>query len=120
MPYAVKTYKSFIQSRRWKELRRRYLALHPLCERCHAKGRATIATEVHHRIKCHDNAELQTAWDNLEAICQPCHAPLRSDDIRGYSRDTDADGYHTDPRHWSNQPRRSRLRYGTDATKIRS
>jgi hypothetical protein len=35
--------------RRWRKLRARKLADEPRCERCLAKSRVTIATEVHHR-----------------------------------------------------------------------
>ena len=64
-----------------------------LCERCLAKGLTVLASEVHHRTKCHDNVELQVAWDNLEALCPPCHRPLQANDRRGYSREIDSDGY---------------------------
>jgi len=75
----------------------------PRSERCLAKGETTLAREVHHGTKCHDNVELQVARDNLEALCQPHHAPLSADDRRGFSRVIDHDGYYLDPNHPSNR-----------------
>ena len=69
VPYKSTAYKAFIRSARWQRLRARYLATHPLCERCKAKGKVTLATEVHHRIKCHDDLALQLARQNFEALC---------------------------------------------------
>ena len=116
MPYD--RYRSFISSARWQRLRLRQLKLHPLCERCRKKGKTVIADEVHHILPCHDNPILQVAMSNLESLCTPCHAPLKADDHRGHSRELDAEGYATDPKHPSNRPRLP-LRFGRDATKLR-
>ena len=35
----------------------------------------TLATEVHHRVKCHDNPALQMDARNLESICNECPLP---------------------------------------------
>ena len=119
MPYLNNDYKNFIRSARWQRLRAQYLAKHVLCERCLAKGKTTLATEVHHIIKCHDNPQLQMDTNNLEALCQPCHAPMQANDHRGYSREMNSDGYYVDPNHPSNKPR-ARYKTGTDATKLRA
>ncbi|MDY6796971.1 MAG: HNH endonuclease signature motif containing protein [Actinomycetota bacterium] len=49
----------------WRKTRAAYLAEHPRCERCGAP-----ATEVHHKDEDTDNND----WDNLEALCKPCHS----------------------------------------------
>jgi 5-methylcytosine-specific restriction enzyme A len=118
MPYKSNCYRNFIRSSRWQRLRARYLVTHPLCERCQAQGRVTVACEVHHRQRCHDDPVLQVSWDNLEAICNACHLPVSNDERRGYSKAIGADGYAADPDHPSNRLRRAPLRFGTDATKI--
>ena len=118
VPYKSNTYRNFIRSARWQRLRAQYLAKHVLCERCLAKGKTTLAREVHHVQRCHDDPVLQMDPNNLEALCQPCHAPLTNDDRRGYSREMDSDGYYVDPNHPSNRPR-ARYRLGTDATTLK-
>jgi 5-methylcytosine-specific restriction protein A len=44
----------------------------PLCARCHAYGRTTIATDVHHIIALRNGGE-NTA-DNLQPLCHSCHS----------------------------------------------
>ena len=117
MPYKNTDYKNFIRSARWQRLRAQHLKAHPLCEHCQAKGRTTLATEVHHIVKCHDDPWLQHDPNNLVSLCQPCHAPMQANDHRGYSREMDVDGYYVDPNHPSNKPR-PRWKAGTDATKL--
>ena len=69
MPYKNNDYKNFIRSSRWQRLRGYHLKRHPLCARCQAKGKVTLATEVHHVIKCHDDPALQMDPRNLESLC---------------------------------------------------
>jgi 5-methylcytosine-specific restriction enzyme A len=104
MPYKSNQYKNFIRSARWQRLRLQHLKANPLCVRCKAKGRRTLATEVHHRIKCYDDPQLQMDASALESLCAPCHAPLRHDDARGYSTAIGIDGYPIDPQHPANRP----------------
>ena len=58
---------------RWKRLRMRYLAEHPLCAFCEAEGRTTLATVVDH-ITPHKGDEA-LFWDegNLQGLCRPHH-----------------------------------------------
>lgn len=56
----------------WKQVRKRYLAAHPLCEDCQKAGRVTPAAEVHHiqplsKGGTHDES-------NLRALCKPCYS----------------------------------------------
>lgn len=72
-------YHKLITSYRWTTLRAEYLAEHPLCEECERMGRTTAATQVHHKIPIETMsdearmAELCYDWDNLQALCYPCH-----------------------------------------------
>lgn len=58
---------------RWQQYRLRFLAEHPLCERCQALGIVTAATVVDHR-EPHQGDE-RLFWDpkNHEPMCKPHH-----------------------------------------------
>ena len=67
--------------RAWKRIRERYIAAHPLCEKCRERGRLTPAQEVHHilplsRGGTHDDS-------NLMALCKPCHSEITARDEIG-------------------------------------
>ena len=83
-----------------------------------AKGKTTLASEVHHRRRCFDDPELQVSWQNLEALCSSCHDEITASERRGYRKDMDHAGYFTDPNHPTNRAR-PRLCFGTDATKLK-
>ena len=74
-----KNYHKLLSHSRWRELRSRYLASHPLCEECERAGKTTIATCVHHIRPVEAQATpalmMQAAydWHNLEALCEACH-----------------------------------------------
>lgn len=64
--------------RAWKRIRERYIAAHPLCEKCREQGKLTPAQEVHHilplsRGGTHDET-------NLMALCKPCHSEITARD----------------------------------------
>lgn len=71
--------KAFYASTAWKKCRRAYLFEHPYCERCLKMNIVTPAEHVHHKqyidtpekIK---NPLLTLNYDNLEALCEPCHS----------------------------------------------
>lgn len=54
---------------RWKKLRAKYLAEHPVCE-C---GCGRPARVVDHKKPHGGDPALLYAWDNLEAMTKPCH-----------------------------------------------
>lgn len=54
---------------RWDKVRDAYIAVHRLCERCEAKGFFVPAVLVHHKDRTPENM----GFDNLEALCRPCH-----------------------------------------------
>lgn len=59
----------------WVKCRNLYLELHPLCENCEKQGRITPAKEVHHIIALADGGA-RLDFDNLMAVCRPCHKKL--------------------------------------------
>jgi 5-methylcytosine-specific restriction protein A len=58
---------------RWRKARARYLAGHPLCASCLARGRLTAATVVDHVVP--HGGDRQRFWDcdNWQGLCGPCH-----------------------------------------------
>ena len=67
----------FYGSNRWKKCRKKYLSLHPICERCQQLGIISKADHVHHKVYLDDatyrNPEVSLNFDNLEALCMNCH-----------------------------------------------
>jgi 5-methylcytosine-specific restriction protein A len=103
MPYKSNQYKNFIRSRAWRRLRAHHLMSNPLCVFCHAKGISRLADQVDHIRPCMDDVALQRDPSNLRSLCAECHAPLRHDNVRGYSTEVGLDGYPIDPRHPANR-----------------
>lgn len=59
----------------WPKLRAAYVAQHPLCEDCLARGRTVIVDEVDHVIPINGlDDPLRLLWENLRSRCRPCHA----------------------------------------------
>ena len=56
-----------------RALRFAYLSQHPLCVLCEADGRVTAATVVDHVEPVALRPDLRLAWENLRALCAPCH-----------------------------------------------
>ena len=71
---------------RWRPLREAVMMRDGgLCQECLQKGRLTPATQVHHKVSpfqigLSDADFNYYAWsmENLEAICQECHAAIHS------------------------------------------
>ena len=59
---------------KWKKIRARYVALHPLCEMCLKEGRYVPVEEVHH-IKPLSQGGTH-AESNLMSLCKSCHTKL--------------------------------------------
>lgn len=74
-----------IQSRRWRELRRRVLTSRPCCERCAERGLVTAAREVHHVLPVEHvtgpAAQEGRMFDplNLMALCHACHVAVHEE-----------------------------------------
>lgn len=72
---------------KWQRARLSYLAKHPLCRMCEAKGRVTEATLVDH-IKDH-RGDMTLFWDsenNWQPLCGPCHSAKTAADGIGSAR----------------------------------
>lgn len=54
---------------RWHKIRAQKLKADPLCARCEARGRVTVADVVHHR----DHNPFNNHPDNHESLCRACH-----------------------------------------------
>jgi|GEM_PF-5972652 len=70
--FLSKTYKLYLQTDHWKELRTRKLKSKPVCEIC----KVNKATEVHHLIYSDSNGESILYKENLNqlaSICRMCH-----------------------------------------------
>ena len=62
---------------RWRQIRDRYIAKHPLCEECLKSGWLVPVDEVHHIVPVNQGGT--HAEDNLMSLCQSCHTKTRSD-----------------------------------------
>lgn len=60
--------------RSWREVRERYVAAHPLCERCLQDGRLTPVEEVHHIKPVSQGGTNDPS--NLMSLCQSCHTKI--------------------------------------------
>lgn len=60
--------------RSWKRVRDRFLAEHPLCEKCARLGRITPAQEVHHIQPLSQGGTNDV--DNLMSLCTSCHSEI--------------------------------------------
>lgn len=59
----------FYRTERWRKLSVYYRKRHPVCEECQA-----AASEITDHIKPRKtHPELSLDWDNLRALCRPCH-----------------------------------------------
>lgn len=59
----------FYKTERWKRLSAHYRKVHPICEECER-----AASDITDHIKPYKtHPELGLDWDNLRALCRPCH-----------------------------------------------
>ena len=62
----------------WRNLRKAQLMKQPLCELCLARGKTTLAIDVHHKdsfLNYNGQKRYQMAYDpeNLVSLCKQCH-----------------------------------------------
>lgn len=80
---------------RWEKARKRFLAEHPLCAMCMAKGRVTAATVVHHNPP--HQGDMDRFWDRStwEPLCATHHNSDAQAIEKGGKprRETGADGW---------------------------
>src|SRR5215203_4967067 len=66
------TDRAFYWSTEWRNFRREYLAVNPLCVDCLPAVRAAV--EVHHRLKRRDNPDAAFDRSQMAALCKTCHS----------------------------------------------
>lgn len=59
---------------RWSLASKAYLAAHPLCAHCFAKGLIEAATAVDHIIPHRGDKSLFWRQSNWQPLCAPCHS----------------------------------------------
>lgn len=97
-------YRQLYRSSAWRKGRILFLAQHPLCERCQARGRITAANVVNHRKPHKGDIALFFATSNWEATCKACHdSDIQSEERTGFSKRIGADGWPADERHPANR-----------------
>jgi 5-methylcytosine-specific restriction enzyme A len=71
---------------KWQRERAKFLAAHPLCERCEARGVVEAATVVDHRIPHRGDQKL--FWDrkNWGPLCAPCHNAKTQEELAAERR----------------------------------
>jgi len=71
--------------KRWQKYRRAFLAEHPLCVACQAKGRVTPATDVDH-IQAVTGPDDPLFWEpsNHQALCHACHSSKTAREDGGF------------------------------------
>lgn len=69
---------------KWQQARAGYLAKHPLCIRCQARGIVVVATDVDHVVP--HKGDMALFWDrsNWQALCGPCHSKKTASEDGGF------------------------------------
>ncbi|MBU8733446.1 HNH endonuclease [Cytobacillus oceanisediminis] len=76
---------SFYKSKPWRVLREQALLRDlGLCQHCLAKDKITLADMVDHIIPIKEAWELRLVLDNLQSLCNSCHAAKTSEDKKKY------------------------------------
>lgn len=85
---------------RWRKAREAFLAEHPLCAMCAARGRTVPATVVDHITPHRGDQRLFWSSDNWQALCAPCHDSAKQREEKGGGvMGCDAAGLPLDPTH---------------------
>lgn len=73
-----------LRGRAGVEQRARRLAIEPLCRRCMAKGKWTVATRVDHILPLYKGGTDDD--ENCQSLCEPCHDAKTVEDAGGTPR----------------------------------
>lgn len=73
-----------LYGRRWRGDRNDYLRAHPLCVRCGAAGRHTLATVVDHIQPHNGDMKLFTNSLNWQSLCKTCHDAKTASEDGGF------------------------------------
>ncbi len=72
---------------KWQQYREQYLAQHPLCVMCTARGLVTAATVVDHKVPHRGDERLFWDPNNHQSLCKPDHDSVKQrEDAAGTSR----------------------------------
>jgi 5-methylcytosine-specific restriction endonuclease McrA len=100
----ARRYRGWYKTPAWRAARAAQLQRQPLCERHLARGEVVAATVVNHRRRHRGDWALFIDPANHESTCKPCHdGPIQSEEVRGFSKAVDADGWPVDPAHPANR-----------------
>lgn len=99
----AKPWRRWYSLRIWRLRRDRQLHLKPWCEPCARAGRSRPATVANHVTPHRGDWKLFVSGP-LESVCKECHdSAIQREELEGFSRALDADGWPTDERHPFNQ-----------------
>lgn len=72
--------------KKWRVIRKRYVAAHPLCEMCLKVGKCVPVDEVHHIVPLSRGGTNDES--NLMSLCRSCHNKIHIDngDRTAYNR----------------------------------
>lgn len=84
-----------IRGRKLQQIRARVLSANPLCVRCEAKGRVSLAIHVDHIIAItHGGNDDPYDDSNRQGLCGPCHDEKTREDLGQRPRiEVGVDGY---------------------------
>lgn len=77
--------------RRWRRASKAFLAEHPLCVDCEARGQLTPATQVDHIVP--HKGDYQIFWDrsNWQGLCHSDHSKKTAKEDGGFGREKNED-----------------------------
>jgi len=102
-----KPWRRWYRTKRWKLKRRAQLDRIPWCEPCKRAGRSRPANTADHVIP-HRGDPLLFWHGELESQCDSCHSrPKQREELEGFKRERDDDGWPSDPRHPFNKADRT-------------
>ena len=61
----------------WRLIRKKYVEVHPFCERCLENGIIIPVEEVHHRKPLTEGGT--NDFSNLISLCKPCHSRIHAE-----------------------------------------
>lgn len=97
-------WRRWYSTQRWRARRKAQLASEPLCRMCGARGTLTAATVADHVVPHRGDYDL--FWNGeLQSLCASHHSSAKqSIEVRGFSKEVDANGWPIDPQHPANAP----------------
>ena len=91
------------KTNRWRAIRERQLAEHPLCAMHLQQGKHVRATVCDH-VERHGGDEQRFFAGPFQSLCKACHdGPKQSQEHTGQMLGSDANGWPLDPNHFWNR-----------------